>query len=77
MKSWFRMLFTHGDNITHDIGRYLAAFTVLEFLFLAAWTVMHNGVAFDMQSFGVGSVSIFTGLGVYFGFRGKGHADDN
>ncbi len=75
MKSWWRMLFTHGDNITHDLARYLAALSVLQFLFLAGWGVVHNNTPFDMQSFGIGIGATFTGLGAYFGFRGGKNAD--
>jgi hypothetical protein len=75
MKVWLNSLFTHRDNVTPDLGRYLAAFTVLEYLFLAAWAVMYNKVAFDMQSFGTGAAAVFASLGIYFGIRGRQDAD--
>jgi hypothetical protein len=73
MKEWLRQLFTHSDNKTHDIARYLAALSSVHFLFLAGFDVIVHGHPFDMQGFGIGIGATFTGLGAWMGFRGERH----
>lgn len=48
-----------------DTGRFLALITVVAGVFLAAWTVMIQGKAFDAQSYGIGVGGLLTGLAAY------------
>jgi len=70
-----RHIFTGKDNCTYDIGRIMGFAIVLEFLALAAWTVCVNKMAFDMQSFGIGSGAIVGTWGAAMKLKEKSEPD--
>ncbi len=55
-------LLTEYDNETFDIGRVLAALTILVFLGLSIYNAIETK-KFDAQQFGIGAGSVFAGLG--------------
>lgn len=61
-------LFSERDNATPDVvrvvGGLLAFFGGIEYLFLAAWNVIVNKVAFEHQSFGAGLSLVIGALGI-------------
>ena len=61
-------LLTERDNDTFDIGRVLAALTIVVFLGLSVYTTVNTG-KFDAQEFGIGAGSVFAGLGGYIAMK--------
>ena len=55
-------LLTGADNVTHDIGRWLAGLMGLTGLGLQAYCTF-TGKPFDMQGYGVGCGALVTGVG--------------
>lgn len=58
-----RQMVTGKDNSTHDVGRWFAVLGGLTGIGLSIYDVVHNGVHFDMQSFGLGMAAMATGVG--------------
>lgn len=69
MKKLLLQLFTESDNATFDIARVLAAVAVISGIGLQIYAVGWKGQAFDMQVFGVGTGSLFAGVGVALGMK--------
>lgn len=61
-------IFTERDGETTDlvrvVGGFLAFFGGVEYLFLAAWNVIVNKVAFEHQGFGAGLSLVIGALGI-------------
>lgn len=64
-----RELMTEGDNLTHDLYRYLALASLVTGLCLSVYSVGWKGQAFDMQTFGLGVGSLFAGVGIALGLK--------
>ncbi len=64
-----RELVTEQDNVTHDVYKWLALFSVATAIGLTIYTVVHSGAQFDMQAFGLGMGGLFAGVGVQAGLR--------
>lgn len=69
MKKILRELLTEGDNITHDLYRYLALLSILTGLGLSIYAVVKKDQPFDMQQFGIGVGVLFAGVGVALGLK--------
>lgn len=63
--SWWRHCLTGQDNQTYDIARVLAALSVVVFLSLTVYSVIHLGQAWDAQQFGIGLGSVFGATGAF------------
>ena len=61
--SAFSSMFTEVDNKTHDIFKYLACMAVLTGIGLSIYIVVVKSLPFDIQSFGIGMGTLFTGAG--------------
>lgn len=59
---WPRAL-TGQDNETPDILRILGALSVVVFLFLAIWAVVHDRQVWDAQSYGTGLGLVLAAIG--------------
>lgn len=68
MREIIKQLLTESDNITHDIYRYLAVFSIISGLCFQAIAVW-KGQPFDMQQFGIGVGALFAGVGVALGLK--------
>jgi hypothetical protein len=64
-----RQCFTESDNITHDLYRYLALFSIISGIGLQVFAVGWHGQTFDMQQFGIGTGALFAGVGVALGLK--------
>ena len=58
-----RYLTTARDNQTPSLIRIAAIGIVLEFLWLAAWSVIVNRQDFSPELYGIGATSILVGIG--------------
>jgi hypothetical protein len=56
-------ILTGADNTTHDIGRVLAALSVVTGLGLQIYAVGWRGQPFDFLAFGAGVGATFAGIG--------------
>lgn len=71
MKGWVGRLITGIDNHTPDLARLLWLLMGLEFIGLAAWTVMFNHEHFDMVAFGTGAGLVLTAGGIAVAVKSK------
>ena len=62
--NWFKDIVTGIDGVSYDIVRVLALVVVLDAILLITWRVLHDGQAFDLQSYGIGFGAIFVTVGV-------------
>lgn len=59
-----RVLMTESDNTTWDVFRCLAVASIVVAFSLEVYSVVSQGKAFDMQSFGIGVGSLLGGVGL-------------
>lgn len=64
-------LMTGIDGQTHDVGRWLWALGVLNFMGLAFVAVYFKGQVFDPQAYGVGLGAVLAGGGLAIGAKAK------
>ena len=62
---WIKDIFSESDNQTVDVARVMAALTVMVGLglqvYVVVWSNQHQN--FDFQTFGIGTGTLFGGLG--------------
>ena len=63
MKEYVRHWLTESDNTTHDLYRVLSLLAILTGLGLTIYSVVAKGQPFDIQTFGIGIGTLFTGCG--------------
>lgn len=69
-------LLTESDNRTHDVYRYLAVAAIAIGLGLNIYTVI-RGEPFDIQGFGIGVGSLFTGVGIALSLKKESQLENS
>ncbi len=69
VNKFIKDLVTVANGTDFDIGRVLWLITVIMFLGLAGWAVIHNHQILDFANFGLGAGAVLAGGGAGLGMK--------
>jgi hypothetical protein len=69
LKKFLGNMFTEVDNVTWDLTKVLAGFSISVALCLAIYSTVIKKDTFSMSDFGTGIAALFAGLGVSLGMK--------
>jgi hypothetical protein len=69
LKTFLSNMFTEIDNVTWDLTKVLAGFSISVALCLAIYSTVIKKDTFSASDFGQGIATMFAGLGVALGFK--------